>query len=62
MDNLVGTKEIAERLGVKRHQLVHDWRRRYPDTFPQPVAKVSGVLVWSWTDVERWARQTGRLG
>lgn len=62
MDNLVGTVEIAKRLGVKRLQVVHDWRRRYPDEFPEPVAKVSGTLVWSWPDVERWARQTGRLG
>jgi len=47
-------------LGVKRPQVVHDWRRRYED-FPQAIATVSGVLVWAWPDVERWAKSTGRL-
>lgn len=60
MDQLVGTAEIAERLGVKRHQVVHDWRRRYPE-FPEPVAQLRRTLIWNWPDVERWARATGRL-
>ncbi len=59
--HLVGTAEIAERLGVKRPQVVHDWRRRYRE-FPKPIAEVSGVHVWNWPDVERWARATGRYG
>ena len=59
-DNLVGASEIAARLGVKRPQVVHDWRRRYDD-FPEPVAHLRQALVWSWPDVERWARATGRL-
>ncbi len=61
MDDLVGSTEIAERLGVARPQLVHDWRRRHPD-FPQPVARLRQALIWSWPDVESWARRTGRLG
>ncbi len=60
MDDLVGSTEIAERLGVAHPQLVHDWRRRHPD-FPQPVASLRQALIWSWPDVERWARRTGRL-
>lgn len=60
IDDLVGTKEIAERVGVKRHQVVHDWRRRYPD-FPQPLKKVSSSFVWDWNEVEAWARRTGRI-
>jgi len=59
--NLVGTAEIARRLGVKQHRVVNEWLRRYPD-FPKPLAVVSGVRVWDWPDIERWARQTGRLG
>jgi hypothetical protein len=58
-DHLVGAAEIAARLGVKRPQVVHDWRRRYPD-FPEPVAHLRQALVWNWPDVERWARATGR--
>lgn len=61
MDHLVGTVEIAARLGLKRPHLVHDWRKRYDD-FPAPVAVISGVHVWNWPEVERWAKATGRLG
>jgi hypothetical protein len=60
VEQLVGTKEIAERLRIKRPHLVHDWRRRYTD-FPEPLARVSGVILWLWPDIERWARRTGRL-
>lgn len=60
MNELVGTSEIAARLGVSRPQVVHDWRRRYAD-FPTPIAVVSSVHVWSWPDVQRWAKRTGRL-
>jgi hypothetical protein len=44
--------------GVRRHR--PHWRRRY-EAFPQPIATVSGVLVWAWPDAEAWARETGRL-
>lgn len=57
---LVGTGEIAERLGVKRTSVVHDWRRRHRD-FPEPVLELRMGLLWWWPDVERWARHTGRL-
>lgn len=60
MKDLVGTAEIAKRLGVKRPQVVHDWMRRHED-FPDPIAHISGVRVWAWPDVEAWARRTGRL-
>lgn len=59
-DDLVGSAEIAKRLGVRRLQVVHDWRRRHAD-FPEPVAELSNVLVWNWPDIESWARHTGRL-
>ena len=60
VEQLVGAAEIAERLGVKRPQVVHDWRRRYSD-FPEPVAVLKQAMVWAWPDVEKWARKTGRL-
>ena len=60
MDQLVGAREIAERLGSKRTVYVHDLRRRHPD-FPAPVAKLSAGLVWDWEEVEKWARATGRI-
>ena len=60
MEQLVGAAEIAERLGVARPQVVHEWRRRHTD-FPEPVARLRQALVWAWPDVEQWARRTGRL-
>lgn len=59
-DLLVGSYEIAERLGVKRHQVVHSWRRRHAD-FPEPVAELRHSMIWYWPDVEKWATKTGRL-
>ncbi len=60
VDDLVGAAEIAQRLGVRRASLVHDWQRRYDD-FPEPVLRLSVGLIWYWPEVERWARKTGRL-
>jgi len=60
LDNLVGATEIAQRLGIKRPHLIHDWRRRHPG-FPKPVLELTGILVWDWREVEVWARATGRL-
>lgn len=56
---LVGTREIAERLGVAHPETVHNWRRRYDD-FPEPIGQLSGVFVWAWPDVKAWAKATGR--
>jgi predicted DNA-binding transcriptional regulator AlpA len=60
VNDLVGATEIAKRLGAARPQVVHSWHRRYDD-FPEPVARLERALVWAWSDVERWARRTGRL-
>lgn len=54
----VGTVEIAARLGVKR-ETVDKWRTR--DLLPAPRWTVGGRPAWDWVDVERWARDTGRL-
>lgn len=59
-DDLVGAAEIAERLGLAQVQTVHTWRRRYED-FPEPVARLKQALIWSWAEVEAWARATRRL-
>jgi predicted DNA-binding transcriptional regulator AlpA len=59
-DNLVGAAEIAERLGAKRVQRVHEWMTRDP-SFPRPVAKLKAAHVWNWPDVERWAKKNDRL-
>lgn len=54
----VGAAEIAKRLAV-RPQTVHAWRHR--KLLPEPRWTVSGQPAWEWTEVEAWAKQTGRL-
>jgi predicted DNA-binding transcriptional regulator AlpA len=60
LDYLVGAAEIAQRLNVKRPHLIHDWRRRYPE-FPKPIVELTGILLWDWREVERWAQDSGRI-
>ena len=60
VSELVGTVEIAQRLGVHSHNVVNVWRRRHSD-FPEPVTTLRHGRIWSWPDVETWARRTGRL-
>lgn len=57
---IVGVTEIASRLRLKRRQVIHNWRARYPD-FPEPVGTVNEAPAWLWPDIEAWARATGRL-
>lgn len=59
VDDLVGAHEIAQRLGVARPQVIHEWRRRHQD-FPKPVATLKTALIWDWAEVSRWALATGR--
>ena len=56
---LVGTGEIATRLGLAHAESVHTWRKRYPD-FPASIARLGIGYVWLWPEVEAWARITGR--
>jgi hypothetical protein len=60
VSELVGAAEIAERLGLNKPSVVHDWRQRHDD-FPKPIARLRMGLVWAWPDVERWAKKTERL-
>jgi predicted DNA-binding transcriptional regulator AlpA len=54
-DDLVGSREIAARLGIAQSTVVQ-WRKRYSG-FPEPVAKLHQTLVWSWADIEEWTRK-----
>jgi hypothetical protein len=60
VSDLVGSAEIAERLGLAHSETVHNLRKRHPG-FPEPVAHLSRTLVWAWPDVAAWAKATGRL-
>lgn len=57
--DIVGLKEIAERLGVKQ-QTAAAWRHR--GLLPPPEGTVSGAPAWQWRTIEAWAAATGRLG
>jgi predicted DNA-binding transcriptional regulator AlpA len=57
--DLVGTQEIADRLGLAHRQTVLTLMRRHAD-FPEPITVIGSVRIWAWTDVEAWARRNGR--
>lgn len=56
---LVGTAEIAQRLGVAKNT-VYQWERRALG-FPNPVVELELVRIWVWPEIESWARTTNRL-
>lgn len=55
----VGSTAIAERLKVEPGT-VRTWASRRTDEFPEP-HRVARDNLWSWPEVEAWARRTGRL-
>ena len=57
--DLVGAKEIAELLGITRQRVSQ--LARGDETFPKPVTEGSYGRIWKRDDVERWARETGRI-
>jgi hypothetical protein len=61
MDSLdiVGLKEIAERLSVKQ-QTAAAWKHR--GLLPEPEGTVSGMPAWRWSTIAYWAASTGRAG
>ena len=66
---VVGVREIAERLGMRRETVsmwvTRGWpkgdRSAKPPKPPTTVGTVSGQVAYRWVDVERWAKATGRL-
>jgi predicted DNA-binding transcriptional regulator AlpA len=59
VDNrLMGTTEIAKLLGVSRQRV---GQLAQGGTFPEPVARLAAGPIWESADIERWARETGRI-
>lgn len=56
--NLLGTREIADLLGVKL-ETVHMWRTR--GVLPPPYTVVSDRPAWREETILGWAEETGRL-
>lgn len=57
--HLVGVAEIAKMLGISRQRV--DELLRTDPAFPEPAARLTAGRVWETADVERWARETGRI-
>ena len=55
LDQLVGTREAAESLGLQRSNFVRDWASRVD--FPAPAAELSSGRVWLASDVARYAKK-----
>jgi hypothetical protein len=58
MPELMGTAEISNLLNVSRQRVSQLVKQA---GFPEPHAKLIGGWIWLREDVERWARETGRL-
>jgi transposase len=56
--DVVGAKEIAERLGVPANT-VHVWRKR--GVLPEPDGFVSGMPAWKWATIRNRLRSSGNL-
>lgn len=59
VENLIDAQGIADRLGLAQRQTISSFVSRYPD-FPKPLGMWGRTRLWDWTEVEAWARATGR--
>jgi predicted DNA-binding transcriptional regulator AlpA len=55
---LVIAVDIARRLGVSPQRV---YVLASGPGFPRPMGILGRSAVWRWSNVERWARETGRL-
>ena len=58
-EHLMGVAEIAELLDVSRQRVTQLAKSA---AFPAPYDVLAMGPVWLKTDIERWAREAGRLG
>lgn len=56
---LLGTRDIAELLGLSRQRV--DQLAREDPTFPAPESTLNSRRIWHGETIERWAAATGRL-
>jgi predicted DNA-binding transcriptional regulator AlpA len=57
---LVDPGEVADIIGLGNVRGVAVYRKRYED-FPTPIIERGRCLLWQRSEVEDWARKTGRL-
>ncbi|QLQ11897.1 MAG: DNA-binding protein [Nocardioidaceae bacterium] len=54
----MGTAEVAAFLGVTRARIS---QLAKVEGFPSPTATLAAGPVWESADIERWAKETGRI-
>jgi len=61
-DDLIDARGIAELLSLAQPNSVSLYQNRYPD-MPRPVINMGNgrCRFWVRSEIERWARKTGRL-
>ena len=57
---LVDPGEVADIIGLGNVRGVAVYRKRYDD-FPVPAIEKGRCLLWRRSDVEQWAKATGRI-
>jgi predicted DNA-binding transcriptional regulator AlpA len=60
-DELIDATEVAELLGLSRRTSVSVYQRRYPD-MPKPIVERGPrrLKLWLRSEIEAWARSSGR--
>ena len=59
MDNPMTSSQVAKLLGLTRQRV--DQIVKTDSTFPAPAMVLPSGRVWERADVEKWARETGRI-
>jgi predicted DNA-binding transcriptional regulator AlpA len=59
VEHLIDINGIAEMLGITRQGAYKLVARE--TTFPAPEVELAAGRIWKREDVERWARETGRI-
>ena len=59
VNHLMGAQEVADLIGVTRQGVSHI--AKTDPNFPEPVAVLAGGRVWERADIEKWAREKGRI-
>jgi predicted DNA-binding transcriptional regulator AlpA len=61
-EDLIDAQGVADVLGLSHRNTVSSYQKRYPD-MPRPVVTLGKgrTLLWLRSEIDVWARKTGRL-
>ena len=62
VDDLIGSTDVAEMIGLSHVNSVTTYLKRYPD-FPRPVVDVSNgrIRLWLRQDIDGWLASRSRV-